>query len=140
MEEQLKHTKNPIDKRVRHFIVLSSFVFFVAAIALVTIFTTSDTHKTKPARVAVVHITQNGFEPATITVTPGTKVIWTSTDDSLHQVASNPYPKDDGLPGLKSEILNNSQSYEYTANKTGTFGYHDNQQPVLNGTLVVQKL
>lgn len=89
-------------------------------------------------RTANISITKKGFEPSTIAVESGTKIIWTNKDKKLHQVASNPYPDNDDLPGLKSEILNKDQSYEYIADQTGTFGYHDEIKPTINGVIEVK--
>jgi plastocyanin len=129
------------DKKPRFRIILTGFAVFFAAIALVTILAlhTSNPIHHQPARVAVVRITKAGFVPSTLSVKRGTKVTWTNTDGNLHQVASNPFPKDTGLVSLKSEILNNDQTYTYTATTTGTFGYHDQLAPTINGTIVVQK-
>jgi plastocyanin len=145
MEEQLGKTKNLPKRRPRVRIILSGFTALFAAIVLVTVLTTQHVAKkqqqarTEQARIAEVRITKTGFEPATLSVKRGTKIIWTNTDADLHQIASNPYPKGTDLASLKSEILNNDQTYTYTASTTGTFGYHDQMQPTINGTIVVRK-
>ena len=140
MEEQLGKNKTLPRRKSRPLIVFFGFAVLFAAVALVTsLVTVHVVNNNQNARIAVVRITKTGFEPATLSVKRGTKVVWTNADSGLHQVASNPYPRDNGLPGLKSQILNNNQTYEYTANKAGAFGYHDDRQPTLNGTLVVQK-
>lgn len=87
---------------------------------------------------AQVTITANGFEPATLVVKKGTKIIWTNSDQAMHQIYANPHPTGESLPGLKSEILNSTQTYEYTADTVGTYGYHDQLNPTTNGTLDVQ--
>lgn len=118
-------------------------LFFVAMavvifkIALPAAEKNGDNFKSQP--VAEVRITKNGFVPATLSVKSGTKVVWTNIDSSLHQVAANPYPKATGLPSLRSEILNNAQSYTYVTSSTGNYGYHDQLNPTINGTLVVQR-
>lgn len=89
--------------------------------------------------IAQIRITSKGFEPATLSAKPGTLIIWTNLDEHPHVVASNPYPKDDGLSGLKSGLLNNGQTYEFRANKSGTFGYHDDLSPTINGSLNIEK-
>ncbi len=141
MKPKTDKTETLPNKRPRTRIILTSFAAFFAAIALVTVLAlhTSNPIHHQPAKVALVRITSTGFQPATLKVKPGTRVVWTNSDNTLHQVASNPFPKDNGLPGLKSEILNNTQSYSYIANTTGTFGYHDQLTPTTNGTLVVSK-
>lgn len=89
--------------------------------------------------VAQIQITKNGFVPGTLVVKKGTKVVWTNTDGKMHQVQANPHPNGESLPSLKSEILNNTQTYEYTADTVGSFGYHDHLNPTTNGTLEVQE-
>lgn len=136
MEDQTP--KGYYRKRTRFGILVSGFGIFFVAVGLVSVIawhTVQSRHKD----VAVVYITNKGFQPGTIVVHQGTKVVWTNNDDTLHQVASNPFPKDDGLPSLKSEILNNDQTYQFTADKTGSFNYHDELRPTLNGTIVVEK-
>ena len=103
-----------------------------------------DTKPTQPVavaeqRTAVVSITKDGFLPATINVQKGTKITWTNNDDKPHQLQANPHPTGESLPGLKSEIINNKQTYEYTADTAGTFGYHDQLNPTTNGTIQVQE-
>lgn len=146
MENQLDKTKKPNSKKRKIAIVFLGFAGLAVAILLVNVLTgTNNTNinnkprQTPPARLAVVRITKTGFEPATLSVKQGTKITWTNTDNGLHQVAANPYPRGAGLSGLKSEILNNTQTYTFTANQVGSFGYHDQIKPTINGTLVVQK-
>jgi plastocyanin len=138
MEEQLEKTKKTPRRKSRPLIVIAGFVVLFGAIAAVTALTIHIAREPQPPRVAVVNMTKTSFEPATLSVKRGTKVIWTNTDSGLHQVASNPFPKDDGLPGLKSPILRQNQTYEYIANTAGSFGYHDDKKPTINGTLVVE--
>jgi plastocyanin len=78
---------------------------------------------------ATVEITAKGFEPATLRIKVGAKVTWNNTDSVLHQIASNPYPANNGLPGLSSPGLESGQSYSYTFRQAGKFGYHDQQNP-----------
>lgn len=126
-------------KRVKGLYAIACVVIFAAAVFAVTMITSNkNDQKNQIIKVAQVRITSSGFEPSTVVVDKGSRVVWVNADNKLHQVASNPYPKDNGLAGLKSEILNNNQTYQYTANKTGTFGYHDEMQPTVNGTLEVK--
>lgn len=96
--------------------------------------------ETKPTSesAAEVKITDQGFEPAMLSVSPGAVVTWTNNSDSMHQVASNPHSAHNGLPGLMSPILNSDQTYEFTFNERGSFGYHDELNPTLNATIEVQ--
>lgn len=112
---------------------------FVLAIAIISLLTASHNQQLAKNRIAEVRITPTGFQPSTLVVKLGTKVTWTNADNSLHQVASNPYPTGKDLPSLKSEILNNTQTYTYVANTAGSFGYHDQLKPTINGNIVIQK-
>ena len=98
---------------------------------------TNEPASASASKVSSIQITAIGFEPAAIKVKRGTKIIWTNSDKSAHQVVSNPHPLHTSLAELKSEILNHQQSYEYTADKTGSFNYHDEIDPTRNGQLEV---
>ena len=86
----------------------------------------------------VVTITPEGFVPADLIVKPGTHVQWVNQDEVEHQVASNPYPEHTDLPDLFSpEPLLGGESYTYTFGSAGTYQYHDNLNPYINGTIQV---
>ncbi len=86
-----------------------------------------------------ISITSTSFSPATVNVTVGTTVTWINTDTSPHRVASDPFPTNDGLPGFDSEeALPANGTYSYKFEKTGTFTYHDQQNPYnIKGTVEV---
>jgi len=111
---------------------------------LVAVLTQEDAPQKQPPPIsqqqeAQVTITKDGFIPASLIVKKGTKIVWTNSDEATHQLQANPHPTGDSLPGLKSEILTPAQTYEYTADTTGTFGYHDHLNPTTNGTIEVQE-
>jgi plastocyanin len=89
---------------------------------------------------AKVSINASGFIPATIEVAPGTQVTWTNSDKSSHQVAADPYPKNDSIPGFNSNmVLNSNESFSFTFEKAGTYRYHDNMHPLdLHGIVIVK--
>lgn len=145
MEEQPTDAPTQKSKRARNinrFYALLSLIVFVGLIIAVSAITHNNSNKKHQAqsvaRTAEVRITAKGFVPATLVVKPGTKITWTNTDSKLHQVVSNPFPSGKDLPGLKSEILNNFQTYTYDATTTGSFGYHDQIKPTINGTIIVK--
>lgn len=88
---------------------------------------------------AQITITKDGFVPASLSVKKGTKIIWTNSDEATHQLQANPHPTGESLPGLKSEVLTSGQTYEYTADISGTFDYHDHLNPTNNGKLEIQE-
>lgn len=140
MEEQTTDVKKlrGVKKKQRIYALaaLGAFLVLIGAVSLLAV---SHKNSTSAERVAEIRITPKGFEPSTLTVKKGTKITWTNSDNTLHQVAANPYPTGKNLPGLKSEILNDAQQYTYVANKAGSFGYHDQLKPTVNGVIVIQK-
>ncbi|HEX7259907.1 MAG TPA: hypothetical protein VF272_03175 [Candidatus Saccharimonadia bacterium] len=90
-----------------------------------------------PVKLAIVTITPTGFIPSTLSIATGTKVVWKNADANPHQLQSNPHPTGDSLPGLKSEILLNAQTYSYAFTKSGSFTYHDYLNPTTNGVIEV---
>lgn len=89
---------------------------------------------------AQISITGTGFSPATISIQAGTQVTWTNDDAKSHQIAADPYPKNDSIPGLDStQILEPGDSYGFSFETAGSYRYHDQLNPLeLLGTVVVE--
>ena len=88
---------------------------------------------------------ENGtFNPANLTVKAGTTVKWTVNDNSntKYMVTSNESGSSEGESYLfMSDDLTNGQSFSYTFNKTGTYGYYDMNHmdnKKLTGVIIVQ--
>ena len=136
---KLKKLKAIITKNQTSKIFSAAIALLILLIIVLVIAKIIDNNPSTPVtKTANIEITANGFLPATILVDKGTKIIWTNTDKKNHQVNSNPHPTNDALPGLNSEILNKDQTYEYTADQSGEFGYHDGQEPTKNATIQVK--
>ena len=63
-----------------------------------------------------------GMNPATVTVTPGITVTWTSTDGQKHRVRST-----SGPTKFDSGGLNPGQSFTFTFGSLGTYAYVDDE-------------
>jgi plastocyanin len=89
---------------------------------------------------AVVNITGNDLNPQTIRVTKGQTVTWKNNDTVSHQIATDPYPQEDGLTGFVADApALAGETYSFTFNKTGTYTYHDHLKPSeLHGTVIVK--
>jgi plastocyanin len=85
----------------------------------------------------VVKISGFAFVPQTITIKKGESVTWINEDSTPHDVASDPHPTHTILPGLRSGTLQNGQSYSFTFEQTGSWGYHCHIHPSMTGTVVV---
>jgi len=121
---------------------------FLAAILLILgIWLFNKNHQTstssvdnKVANVAQVSIESTGFIPQTISVKAGTQVTWTNNDQVAHQVAADPYPKDDSIPDFDStEVLQPNDTTSFSFDSPGTYHLHDELNPqTFNATVVVK--
>jgi plastocyanin len=66
----------------------------------------------------------SGFSPKTLTVKAGDKVTIKNTSSNTIQFDSNPHPIHTDDEDLNAGVVEAGQSTSFTANKTGTFGYH----------------
>jgi plastocyanin len=80
---------------------------------------------------AAVKIDNFVFGPQTITVTVGTTVTWTNSDDIPHTSVST-----DGV--FKSKVLDTDEKFSYTFTKAGTYPYYCTIHPKMTGKVVVQ--
>lgn len=71
------------------------------------------------------------FSPATITIPVGTKVIWTNKDSMAHTVTS------DSGDMLKSALIPQNTTFEFTFTTAGTFSYHCTPHPNMKANIVV---
>lgn len=86
-----------------------------------------------PARAAdaTVKITDNGYDPTSLTVTAGSVVTWTNTGTSIHTVTSNAGTFDSG-------DIAAGEAFGNLFDTAGTYPYHDDHNPALiTGTVIV---
>ena len=72
------------------------------------------------------------FDPATITVTTGTTVLWTNKDAIGHTVTSDSGLFDSGT------AVNTNGTFSYMFATAGTFTYHCKIHPMMTGTVIVK--
>ena len=94
---------------------------------------------TKPP-VAQITVTAQGFVPQTILVKKGSTLKWTNRDNKPHQIASDPHPTHTLLPIMgKGKLMPAGSSFTLTFDRTGTFTYHDEQNPLkFKGVVIVK--
>jgi plastocyanin len=73
------------------------------------------------------------FAPATLTVAPGTQVVWINHDDEPHTVVSA-----DGGGTFKSPALGTDDKFTFTFAKPGTYKYFCSIHRYMAGTIVVK--
>lgn len=79
-----------------------------------------------------------GYEPATITVSPGATVVWDNQDNALHTATSGESPTPDGK--FDSGLIGANQASKPVAMPTepGEYKYFCTLHPFLVGTVTVQ--
>ena len=87
---------------------------------------------------ADVTLTENGFEPQTITVKVGEKIVWTNKSGSTATVHSNPHPIHTDYKPLNLGKFDEGGTLEFTPTEAGTYHYHDHLHPNRTGTVVVE--
>lgn len=85
-----------------------------------------------------VVVTSKGFEPATITITRGNRVVWLNKSGKDVAVASNDHPTHLLYPPLNLGRFPDGSSVQLIFDKPGTYGYHNHYNPTQNGTVVVK--
>jgi len=78
-----------------------------------------------------VRIIDFAFEPAALTVAPGTRVTWTHAGQAPHTVTSDTGAFDSGR-------LTGGQTFTFTFTSAGTFAYHCEIHPNMRARVVVQ--
>jgi plastocyanin len=78
-----------------------------------------------------VQIAQSAFVPASVTIQPGDRVVWTNTDTVDRQFAAD-------RGAFRSPLIRPGQTYSFTFAREGTFAYTDAQKPTVKGTVIVE--
>ncbi len=100
---------------------------FVPAVALVALLGAAPAAKDG----AVVHIRDDAFVPASLSVRAGTAVAFVNDDDDAHTATADDASWD-------SEGLNQGQKWTHTFAKSGKIAYHCTVHPMMHGTIVVR--
>lgn len=106
--------------------------------------TSSQTQSTTPpassdqSAEATITYSGSGFSPSKIIVKSGTTVTVKNTSSNDLQFNSDPHPIHTDNTDLNVGTVAPGQSQTFTANKKGTFGYHNHLNPSEKGTIVVE--
>jgi plastocyanin len=79
-----------------------------------------------------VNIAKFAYGPKEITITPGTKIIWTNHDETPHTVTSND-------KSFASKGLDTDDKFEHTFANEGDFNYICTVHPFMTGVVHVRK-
>ncbi len=87
----------------------------------------------------VIRITENGFEPKEITVPAGTAVAFSNETGENRWPASGPHPTHQIYPEFDPKRpIAAGESWIFTFNKIGEWGYHDHLFSNMTGTITVE--
>ena len=89
--------------------------------------------KSAAAGHAKVVIENFRFAPRELTVSPGTVVTWTNTDDAPHTVTSREDP-----PAFGSRALDTDDRFSFTFTKPGTYRYFCKVHPHMTAIVTVK--
>lgn len=110
-------------------VVISALVLSTAALSPVM---AANAVVATPAKPIAVDIRDFTFAPKTLTVSAGTRVVWTNRDEEPHVVVSA------GHQFSPSRALDTSDSYAVTFDHAGTYTYYCAMHPMMVGTVIVK--
>jgi plastocyanin len=88
----------------------------------------------------VVVLTQNGYEPKVLTITPGSVVRFVSNRGEPFWPASDSHPAHAQYPDFDPQkSIAADKSWSFTFPYEGTYDYHDHLNSTLRGTIYVSK-
>lgn len=99
--------------------------------------TATPTQVEQPQQSAVT-VTNAGFEPATITVKPGTQVVWTNKSGADVTVNSDVHPTHLLWPFLNLGKFEDGTNVSVVFEKEGTYTYHNHFNATQTGTVIVK--
>ena len=101
--------------------------------------TNTGTGGTTPKETIVnVNFTSSGFDPKTVTIKTGTRVIWINKSGGDATVNSGLHPTHQLYPPLNLGQFPDGSSVQLVFEKAGKYGYHDHLNPSRTGTVVVE--
>lgn len=101
--------------------------------------------ETSEVKTITVKYDENGFSPTSVTISKGSTVKFINNWSYMPMwVASNPHPAHTSYPELdtsaefQTEVPPGNESYSFTFEKPGTWGYHNHSAPEHTATIVVE--
>ena len=85
-----------------------------------------------------VEVLSSGFSPKTLEINQGDTVTWVNKRSSSSWPASNNHPTHEIYPEFDAKMgLKTGETYSFTFEKTGSWGYHDHLSSSTTGTIIV---
>ena len=144
-----KSPKKPpkIDKTKKNLSTILVVLILISLLGLIILIVSNDPNRSKQlltdrntsTELAIIEITKNGFVPNTLQIKKNTTVTWRNIDSNSHQPAADPFRTQESNTNLVAlEALEENDSFSFTFDEVGEFGYHDNLNPdILKGKVIV---
>lgn len=85
-----------------------------------------------------VTVDASGFNPQSITIKAGTRVVWTNKSGGPVTVNSDAHPTHLLFPFLNLGEFNDGSSVSVVFDKSGKYTYHNHLNPSQTGTVIVE--
>ena len=85
-----------------------------------------------------VTVTADGYEPKSVTIKTGGRVVWTNKSGGPVTVNSDAHPTHLLYPFLNLGKFDDGSSVSVTFDKAGTYTYHNHLDASMTGTVVVE--
>ncbi len=93
----------------------------------------------KEPQVALITYTDSGFSPTTVLINAGDSVAFKNESSRTFQPATDPHPVHTGLSGFDARTaVPVGQTYTFTFDQSGSWGFHDHLDSAKKGTVVVR--
>lgn len=104
--------------------------------AKVTTVTPPKPRITASTKITIIHIRNNTFVPAELTVLPGTGITWINDDSVTHIVKATGDAKG---KFTSAEMMNGAQFMYTFGEASGTYEFGDPKYPTMTGRIIVKK-
>lgn len=102
----------------------------------------SEISKSVPTQTAIqikeIIVTKNGFEPETVVIKAGTKVVWLNQSGGAATINSAVHPDHLLYPPLNLGQFNDGSTVSLVFGKSGKYTYHNHLNPKQTGTIIVE--
>lgn len=124
-------------------LVVGSLVFLTNKKSKVTPITKTpkDTVTSQPLKVnneVIVTVKSTGFDPSSLNIKKGQRVVWVNKSGGKVTVNSNNHPTHLVYPPLNLGEFKDGFSVQLVFGETGKFGYHNHYNPSQTGEIIVE--
>jgi len=89
---------------------------------------------------ATVRMTDAGYSPKVLKIKQGQTVEFVNDSKTDYWPASDPHPTHTDYPGFDAQkTILPGGSWDFTFNRTGTYGYHNHLAPETHAEIVISK-